>query len=304
VLPTAASLFQQTDDGAGGSLQTFKRRLKFNLRYLWQRAHIQAVHQSLNALGLSPLLETDPLLLLRCTRAYLWTGLDAPGRAAAEVAHFAWLTHTVSAARVIDWYARNGLALCEWTLKERQVRVMLRPGRVLSREGELELHLELDGMAVMRAAFSVLPHHLVGGNSSAHVLVVGNVQGSQEGKDLVKDFTQLMERTRPSGVLLNALQGLAQGWGLAALVGVSDKAHAYAGYASLSQRVGMSYDALWQELGAQELLTPQHWTLPLAWEPRPESEVASSKRSQLRRRNDMRQQVLDACLQQAQQQRA
>ncbi len=304
MLPTAASLFQQTDDGAGGSLQTFKRRLKFNLRYLWQRTHIEALHENFNALGLVQLLESDPLLLLRCTRAYLWTGLDASSRKAAEVAHFTWLTHTVSAARVIDWYARNGLALCELTLKERQVRVMLRPGRVLSREGELELHLELDGQAVMRCAFSVLPHQLVGGNSSSHVLVVGNVQGSQEGKDLVKDFTQLMERTRPSGVLLNALQGLAQGWGLSGLVGVSDKGHAYAGYTSLSQRVGMSYDALWQELGAQEPLTPEHWTLPLDWQPRPESEVASSKRSQLRRRNEMRQRVLDACLQQAAQQRA
>jgi uncharacterized protein VirK/YbjX len=82
----------------------------------------------------------------------------------------------------------------------------------------------------MRAAFSVLPQQLLGGDSQAPVLVVGNVQGSQEGKDLVKDFTQLMERTRPSGVLLNALQGLAQGWGSDGLVGVSDKGHAYAGY--------------------------------------------------------------------------
>jgi uncharacterized protein VirK/YbjX len=189
-------------------------------------------------------------------------------------------------------------------IKERQVRVMLRPGRALSREGELELHLELDGQAVMRAAFSVLPHRLLGGDAEAPVLVVGNVQGSQEGKDLVKDFTQLMERTRPSGVLLNALQGLAQGWGLAGLVGVSDRGHAYAGYGSLSQRVGISYDALWQELGAMEMPSAQHWTLPLHWEPRPESEVASSKRSQLRRRNQRRQQVIDACLQAAQQQRA
>ena len=296
MLPTAASLFQQTDDGSDGVLQTFKRRLKFQLRYRWHGTHIRAVHAHLTRLGLSPLLHSDPLLLLRCARAYLWTGLDAQQRAHAEMAHFDWLVHTLSPHRVLDLYASHHWTLCEWRIKERQVRVLLRPGRALSREGELELHLELDGQAVMRAAFSVLPHHLMGGDSSVAVLVVGNVQGSQEGKDLVKDFTQLMERTRPSGVLLNALQGLAQGWGLAGLVGVSDSGHAYAGYGSLSQRVGISYDALWQELGAQERLSSRHWALPLTWLPRPESEVASNKRSQLRRRNEMRQRVLDSCL--------
>lgn len=205
VLLTPQSLFQRTDDASGGSLQTFKRWLKFRLRCFWHRPHVLAVHDHLHQLAF-------------------------------YVAH-SWL-------------------LCEWTLKERH---KLRCG--------------------------------VGG---------GNVQGSQEGKDLVKDFTQLMERTRPSGILLNALQGLAQGWGLVGLLGVSDVGHAYADYRSLSQRVGMSYDTLWQELGAEQRLSDMHWSLPLVWLPRPESEVASSKRSQLRRRNDMRQQVQSACLAAAQ----
>jgi uncharacterized protein VirK/YbjX len=300
VLPTPQSLFQRTDDAAGGSLQTFKRWLKFRLRFFWHRRHILAVHDHLRQLGLVSVLESDPLLVVRCTRAYLWSGLTAQGRGEAQMAHFDWLVQTFSSAQASALYALHSWLLSEWTLKDRQVRIVLRPGRALAREGELELHLELDGSPVMRAAFSVLPAHMVGGTSSGAVLVVGNVQGSQEGKDLVKDFTQLMERTRPSGILLNALQGLAQGWGLEGLLGVSDVGHAYADYRSLSQRVGMSYDTLWQELGAEQRLTAMHWQLPMVWLPRPESEVASSKRSQLRRRNDMRQQVLDACLAAAQ----
>ncbi|WP_158236131.1 DUF535 family protein [Limnohabitans sp. JirII-31] len=300
MLPTPQSLFQRTDDAAGGSLQTFKRWLKFRLRFFWHRRHIFAVHDHLRQLGLASVLESDLLLVVRCTRAYLWSGLTAQGRAAAQMAHFDWLVQTFSSTQASALYALHSWLLCEWTLKDRQVRIVLRPGRALAREGELELHLELDGSPVMRAAFSVLPAHMVGGTSSGAVLVVGNVQGSQEGKDLVKDFTQLMERTRPSGILLNALQGLAQGWGLEGLLGVSDVGHAYADYRSLSQRVGMSYDTLWQELGAEQRLSDMHWSLPLVWLPRPESEVASSKRSQLRRRNDMRQQVLGACLAAAQ----
>lgn len=294
VLPTSEILFARTDDGAGGALQTFKRRLKFGLRYAWFKPQIQHVFDTLTRLGLSHALDSDPQLMLRCTRAYAWTGLKGKTRAAAEVAHFEWLVHTLTQPIVSELYLAHQMLVAEWTVKERVVRIWLRPGRALGREGELELHLALDDGTVMRAAFSVLPHHMLGFAHAGSVMVVGNVQGSQEGKDLVKDFTTLMERTRPSGVLINALQGLAQGWGLVGLVGVSDQGHAYSDYGSLSKRVGISYDSLWAELGAERRVSTQHWDLPLTWEPRPESEVESKKRSQLRKRNELRLRVLDA----------
>jgi uncharacterized protein VirK/YbjX len=96
-------------------------------------------------------------------------------------------------------------------------------------------------------------------------------------------------------VLLNALQALAKAWGLAGIVGVSDKQHAFAGYFSLSKRINISYDELWQQLGASEQTTLGHWMLPLMWEPRPEHEVESKKRSALKRRNALRQRFIDVC---------
>jgi len=95
--------------------------------------------------------------------------------------------------------------------------------------------------------------------------------------------------------LLNALQALAQAWGLVGIVGVADKKHAYANYFSLSKRISMSYDELWQQLGATEQTVQGHWLLPLVWEPRPEHEVESKKRSALKRRNALRQQFIDVC---------
>jgi len=78
-----------------------------------------------------------------------------------------------------------------------------------------------------------------------------------------------------------------------AMAGVSDAAHVYSGYRSLSQRVGQSYDSLWQELGATGMLCQTHWNLPIEWVPRSEQEVASNKRSQLRRKNEIRQKIFD-----------
>lgn len=169
VLLTPQSLFQRTDDASGGSLQTFKRWLKFRLRCFWHRPHVLAVHDHLHQLGLASVFESDPLLVVRCTRAYLWSGLAAQGRAAAQMAYLDWLVQTFSSVQASALYATHPWLLCEWTLKERHVRIMLKPGRDLAREGELELHLELDGSAVMRAAFSVLPAHMVGGTKKSQL---------------------------------------------------------------------------------------------------------------------------------------
>jgi hypothetical protein len=40
---TAEDLFRLTDDGAGGWLQTAKRRLKFHLRHRLCRVHLQEI---------------------------------------------------------------------------------------------------------------------------------------------------------------------------------------------------------------------------------------------------------------------
>jgi uncharacterized protein VirK/YbjX len=92
---------------------------------------------------------------------------------------------------------------------------------------------------------------------------------------------------------MTAVQGLASGWGLIAMVGVSDSAHVYSGYRSLSQRVGQSYDSLWQELGSTGAISKTHWNLPIQWVPRSEQDVPSNKRSQLRRKNEIRQKIFD-----------
>jgi uncharacterized protein VirK/YbjX len=61
----------------------------------------------------------------------------------------------------------------------------------------------------------------------------------------------------------------------------------------LSQRVGLSYDGLWEEMGTTGRLSKVHWQLPIEWVARSEQEVPSNKRSQLRRKNEIRQKIFD-----------
>jgi uncharacterized protein VirK/YbjX len=295
---TSAELFALTDDGQGNALGRFRRRLKFTLRLAWNRSHLRRLQHHFEGHGIHLLLRQDITLLLKGTRPYLWNGLGAQARFEAQMRHFDWLVQHFSAPAVRAFYAAGRRTLLSLQRGDHTVSLHLQPAYGLGREGELELHLCLDGQEVLRAAMSVLPASSLG-MGGGQVLCVGSVQGNRDGKEQVQQLTALMERTRPSGLMMQALQGLAQAWGVAALIGVSDQGHVYAGYRGLAKRVGQRYDDLWQELGATERCNATHWQLPMQWTARDESEVPSNKRSQLRRRNALREQILQACRQSA-----
>ncbi|WP_310625324.1 DUF535 family protein [Limnohabitans sp.] len=291
--PSCEALFRLTDNGSGGWLQTSKRRLKFHLRYWWCGSHLQRIRSFFHAHGLGELTHNELSVMLRPMRPYLWGGLSPEARTHALLAHFAWVLERHSAQLVIDFYKRGSYVFFTQTYPEGEITLELEPGRGLGREGEFELHLKFNGAAVMRAAFSVLPADMVGMQGPGFVMAIGNMQGQRFLNQEIKIVTQKMERTRPQNILMTALQGLASGWQLVGMVGVSDVAHVYSGYRSLSQRVGQSYDSLWEEMGTTGALSAVHWQLSIQWVARSEQDVPSNKRSQLRRKNEIRQKIFD-----------
>jgi len=289
--PTPQALFSLTDNGSGGWLQTAKRRLKFRLRYWWCQAQLQRIYHFFHTHGLSELTHSELPMMLRPMRPYLWGGLGAKARTDAMLAHFEWVMARHSSQEVVDFYKRGSYTFFKQSYPEGEITIEIEPGRGLGREGEFELHLKFNGAAVMRAAFSILPSQMVGIETPGYVMAIGNMQGQRFLNQEIKIVTQKMERTRPQNILMTALQGLASGWQLVGMVGVSDVAHVYSGYRSLSQRVGQSYDALWHDLGTTGAVSPVHWHLPIEWVARSEQDVPSNKRSQLRRKNEIRQKI-------------
>lgn len=294
-LPKARALFARTDDGAGGRIQTLKRRFKFRLRYWRHHVHMQRIASTLHLHGLDALLESDPQLLMRPLRSYLWNRLAAPDRARATMVHLHWLVGHHHRDTLLALYRVGHSTAARFVIEEREVRFDLEPGRRLGREGELELHLRLDGQTVLRCAFSILPGYLLGEPDAGRLMVIGNMQGGDyQGPELVRELTQLMHRTRPRTLLLTALQGLAQGWDLDGLRGVCGSAHSYAAYRGLSKRVMVDYDELWQDLGATQKISC-HWQLERDLHLRPAEEVPSKKRAEHRRRNALRAEIAEHC---------
>jgi uncharacterized protein VirK/YbjX len=295
------AIFRATDDAAGGWLQTTKRLLKFRLRYWLCKKQLHSIRAFLTDKGLVALVASDLPMLLRPMRPYLWHGLNPTQRTSALLTHFDWMLQHFSLAAVESFYAHGTHELFAQTYPEGILRLTLQPGRALGREGELELHLKLNDISVMRTAFSILPCEMVGVQGTGSVLVIGNMQGIRNANQEIKIVTQKMERTRPHNIVMTALQGLVQGWMLAGMVGIANDKHVYSSYRSLSKRVGQSYDTLWQELGAQTRTRGAHWNLPTVWVPKSEQDVPSNKRSQLRRKNEIRQKIFDQVAAQAQQ---
>lgn len=288
-------LFLLTDNLAGGKMQTMKRRLKFKLRQSLFRSELAEVQQYFEKHQLTPLFEIEPYLSLKCTRSYLWTGLNGQQRMAGQLAFFEWLQTKFSLSFLYSFFETERVSIAKIQHGGADFEVMLGRNRGLGREGELMVTLHINGTLLIRSSVSVLPTKMVGLPGTGHAMFVGCFQGVSNTKDLIKQATQALERTKPGFILLNALQAMAQAWGLVGLVGVSDKKHAFAGYFSLSKRIKMSYDELWQQVGATEQTVIGHWMLPLIWLPRPEQEVESKKRSALKRRNAMRQQFIEIC---------
>jgi len=291
--PSATELFHLTDNGSGGWVQTAKRRLKFRLRYWLCETQLHRIRRFFQTHGLTELTHSELPVMLRPMRPYLWDGLSPEARTNAMLAHFEWLTGRHSAIAIVDFYKRGSYTYLTQSYPEGEITIDIEPGRGLGREGEFELHLKFNGAAVMRAAFSILPAEMVGIQTSGFVMAIGNMQGQRFLNQEIKIVTQKMERTRPQNILMTALQGLASGWQLVGMVGVSDAAHVYSGYRSLSQRVGQSYNGLWEEMGTTGAVSDTHWNLPIEWVARSEQDVPSNKRSQLRRKNEIRQKIFD-----------
>ena len=292
----ASELFSLVDDARGGRLQVFKRKLKFRLRHAWFRKEVDKLKHYLGSKQLIDLLHTDPSITMKCTRSYLWTGLDGSRRLMAQLYFYDWLLTQYTSQQVSHFYKVNHTTLCNFLVKDRSILVQLRPSRGLGREGELAVFLSVDGQTLMKASFTVLPLELIGMSGQGQAMFVGAYQGEKNSLDLFKETTLLMERTKPSHLLFNALQSLAKIWDLHAIVGVSDSDHAFAGYTrTLAKRVKTNYDHIWQELGGEKTTQSGHWVLPRNWVPRPLEEVESKKRAAYRRRNALRQAFMDAC---------
>ncbi len=276
-----------------------RRGLKFWVRCWWNERALAVSTATFRNTALDSIAEAAPELALRPLRSYLRRGLCSAHRAQAVREHFSWLAQHVSMAQIDRLYSGESIALLGTAdCLVAGLGISLACAAGLGREGEFALHLEWRGTRVMSFAFSVLDAgRVVSATDPVHArgrrIVIGSLQGVRGADASLREMSCAAQRLRPSALLVLAVQGLSVAWGLEAPLGVAAKSHVYAGYASRRRKVAIDYDSAWQDAGAER--TGRHyWTLPRAPLLRPDTEVESRRRAQHRRRNALRQSLLDA----------
>lgn len=184
---------------------------------------------------------------------------------------------TVQAARgavvLATLEGKNGLPL----------RLELRAIEPMEREGELVLQLWLGAELVYNVAFSFLP-----GNNGEMLLGIGCIQGpkGERGLQLNKDATRELHGLRPKNLLIKLLSQIAHDHGCGALRLVGNANRAVCG-AMRQGKVHADYDTLWLELGAVQRADGDYQLASEAICAPDLSEVASKKRSEVRKRHEL-----------------
>jgi uncharacterized protein VirK/YbjX len=230
------------------------------------------------------ILDVYPRIAYRHSTSYLFVGMCWAQRLELLKAHYAFLNHMHDACffnQVLD----DGLVLQQWRADDHEFSISLSGPCMVShhREGELTLTFCMDGVALFKLAFSVVPasaitldaHQKLG--CSEQVVYVGQVQGMPGQFDLISQATKVCLAIAPQDLLMSALSGVAQAWGINRVLGVQADRHLSAG---TLRQLGRSFDyaAFWGQYRA----TPcagGHQVMSVPFEEKPIEQISSHHRN-------------------------
>ena len=195
---------------------------------------------------LAPLVEQRGRLLYKYIWPYLLRRLDRAQRLDVLMTHYAFVAERVPALvpRLLD-----GPHVL-WEMEEDGTRfaVTLGIARFPDAEGEIELTVCAGDVRVFHISFSIAPGSIAG-LDDAHVLLVGSVQGAPREIALIRRATRACGDVALGKLLIDGAVAIADTFGLAHVVGVSNSEH-------VSRRMdpnsefNLDYDALWGSLHA------------------------------------------------------
>lgn len=264
----------------GGGLSRRLRRLKYALRVLRARPHLEDLRGHVIATpAWLRLFENEP-------RLYYPLVTRAVDRRLGLAQRSSMFRHDLATAHRVF-----GDAICA-RLAERE------PWAWLALGDEWQLVLEVNAVSFHEGFWSVCLRHREGGRAyhagfafqpDRRVLIAG-IQGPRghewpghDPKDIVRDLTKLCEGLRLPHLLLEAIRAVAVAAGATELVGIDPRHHIKGAWNHRNKRLKFDYAEFWTE-GGGAVGPDGNWHLPLAGVRRDLAEAPSKKRAMYRRR--------------------
>jgi uncharacterized protein VirK/YbjX len=222
-----------------------------------------------------------PKILHKIYRPYLDTQLSCSGRVDVLIAHY----DRIAEAGLTDFVERAAMfptPVAEFSGKT-GTRFALQLSAINDghREGELTLKLLHEGNCIYTSSFTLVTSHGVPS------IAIGALQGlrSAHGAQAIKAATRELHGCRPKKLMVSAVRAVGDCFDCASMVLVSNQ-NLVTINGRRASRISSNYDETWQEMGA---LRGQdgNFHLPCSAEAHDLDAVASHKRAEARRRQDL-----------------
>jgi uncharacterized protein VirK/YbjX len=212
------------------------------------------------------LVRVDPIFPFKyLTRDYLARGLTVAERASCFAHHYRQLNArfpTDLLTRVLN----RDVTIFELHEGGTLFSITLGLSRQDVREGELFLHLQVDGDVVFALQFTIVPGRVVG-SEATDVLLISRLQGTKGSYNQIHLATKTFREVAPAALLLAALQGIAEAlgiWEMASVCATSQFSYSEECANSLKD----AYDNFFLELGATKA-TDYFFSSPIPMKEKP-----------------------------------
>lgn len=254
---------------------------------------INGQHQLMKLLSCAfygDLLVQSPGLTRQYLKSHLAGSLTLGQRREAIVSHYRFLRTRQSAA-FYETLLHGGVMLWRNAEAGGNYHIGLRHNVSHFYEGDMILAFYRQDVLLFQLSFSVIPGN-VAGHSGEHVLFVGGAQGAAPERGELQPAVKVSHGVAPSHVAMAALQGVALGLGIAAIVGVGNDRQLL----KLQKGDGafsFDYDAFWAMFGAVRN-DGGHWAMPVPFEERPPGDTSAAHRRRSRKKRAFKADVRDA----------
>jgi uncharacterized protein VirK/YbjX len=216
------------------------------------------------------LVRVDPIFPFKyLTRNYLARGLTVAERASCFAHHYRQLNARFPADLLHQVLSREATV---FELSESGIlfKINLGLSREDVREGELFLHLQVDGVVVFVLQFTIVPGRVVG-SEAADVVLISRLQGTKGCYKQIHLATKTFREVAPAALLLAALQGIAEALGIREMAGVCATSQ-FSYSEECARSLTEAYDNFFLELGATKA-TDYFFTSPIPMKDKPLSMV-------------------------------
>lgn len=237
------------------------------------------------------LVRFDPILPFKyLTRGYLAGGLTVAERASCLAHHYRQLNARFPGA-ILRRILYGEVTLLEVRENDNVFAIVLGFSRLDVREGELFLHLQVDGSTIFILQFTIIPGWVVK-SERADVLLISRLQGMKGCYRQIHLATKAFQEVAPAALLFATLQGIGQALGIREMAGVCATSQ-FCYSEDCSASFEGAYDDFWIKLGADKA-TASFFSIPFRPLEKPLESIKNGHKARTKKKRAFKRQIADA----------